>query len=76
MVESWITGMPYQWLVDHAQSNIDQTRRRGGGYVGLATLAERLVRTHRPVNRRVGSPCRACGYPWPCDAFAVAWVSV
>jgi hypothetical protein len=40
-----LRGMPYQQLVEQAQVNIRGLRERGGGYVGLASLAERLVRT-------------------------------
>ena len=68
-----LRGMPYRLLVEQAQVNIGKLRERGGGYVGLASLADRLVRVHLPVKRRTGSPCRACGQAWPCAAFALAW---
>jgi hypothetical protein len=46
---------------------------RGGGYVGLASVAARFAQVHQPKRRKTGSPCRACGQPWPCPGFAVAW---
>ena len=73
MTHNQLRGMRYRLLVEQAEANLREMRARGGGDVGLASLAERLVRTHLPVKRRTGSPCRKCGQPWPCPVFALAW---
>jgi hypothetical protein len=69
----WLRDMPYRWLVQQAQLNIEALSARGGGYVGLASVAARFAQVHQPKRRKTGSPCRACGQPWPCPGFAVAW---
>ena len=75
MDAGWLGDMPYKWLVQQAQLNIEALSARGGGYVGLASVAARFVRVHQPKRHKTGSPCRACGQPWPCSAFAVAWAA-
>jgi hypothetical protein len=71
----WLQDMPYRWLVRQAQVNIEALIARGGGYVGLASVAARFVQDHQPQKRKTGALCRECGQPWPCPAFAVAWLS-
>src|SRR5690349_20682143 len=51
--------MPYKWLVQQAQLNIEALSARGGGYVGLASVAAKFVQLHQPKKRKTGSPCRA-----------------
>jgi hypothetical protein len=70
---AWLRDMPYDWLVHQAQVNIDALSERGGGYVGLASVAAKFVQVHQPEKHRTGAPCRECGQPWPCPAFSVAW---
>ena len=73
MIHSQLREMPYSWLVQQAQFEIDELRQRGGGYVGLASVTEKFVQTHLPKKRKTGRPCRACSEPWPCVGFAMAW---
>ena len=70
-----LRAMPYDWLVRQAQINIDAMSARGGGYVGLASVAAKFVQVHQPTKNKTGAPCRRCGQPWPCAAFAMAWAS-
>ena len=73
MEHSWLRDKPYNWLVQQAEFKVDELRKRGGGYVGLASVTEKFIQTHRPEKRVTGSPCQECSEPWPCAGFAMAW---
>ena len=73
MEHSWLRDKSYNWLVEQAEFKVDELRKRGGGYVGLASLTEKFIQTHRPEKRVTGSRCQECSEPWPCAGFALAW---
>jgi hypothetical protein len=73
VTHDWLGEMRYAWLVREAHLKVEELKERGGGHVGFASVAEKLIRTHQPKRRRTGSPCRACSEPWPCTSFRIAW---
>jgi len=73
VTHDWLSEMPYGWLIREAHLKVEELKERGGGHVGLASLAEKFIQTHRPKRRRTGSPCKACAEPWPCSCFRIVW---
>ena len=56
MTHDWLREMRYAWLVREAHLKVEELKERGGGHVGLASLAEKSIQTHQPKGRRTGSP--------------------
>ena len=59
----------YAWYLSEAVIKLSSDRQRGPGHQPLAELGEEILEEHLPPDEQVGSPCVACGGPWPCRMF-------
>jgi len=59
----------YSWYRMQAVIKLSKDRERGPAYQPVLDLGEEILREHVTLDKQVGSPCVACGEPWPCKMF-------